>query len=62
MDESKTEGAEVRALSHIEISHVSHMNESCLTYESVHSCICMSRVPHMNDHVPYVNETCGTHE
>jgi len=37
------------------LSHVTHMNESCLTYEWVMSQICMS-------HVTYMNASCHTYE
>jgi len=43
------------AMSHIWMSHVSHMNESCLTYEWVMSHIWTSHVSHMN-------ESCLTYE
>ena len=36
-------------MSHIWMSHVSHMNESCHTYEWVMSHIWMSHVTHMNE-------------
>jgi len=42
-------------MSHIWMSHVSHMNESCLTHEWVMSHIWMSHVSHMN-------ESCLTYE
>ena len=42
-------------LSHIWMSHVTHMNESCHTYEWVMSHIWMSHVTHMN-------EVCHTYE
>ena len=42
-------------MSHIWMSHVIHMNESCQTYEWVMSHIWMSHVTHMN-------ESCHTHE
>jgi len=40
---------------HIWMSHVTHTNESCQTYESVTSHVWMSYVTHMN-------ESCGTYE
>ena len=42
-------------VSHNWLSHVSHMNESCLTYECVMSHICMS-------HVAHAHESCLTYE
>jgi len=42
-------------MSHIRMSHVTHMNESCHTYERVMSHIWMSHVTHMN-------ESCHTYE
>jgi len=42
-------------MSHIWMSHVTHMNESCHTYEWVMSHIWMSLVTHMN-------ESCHTYE
>ena len=62
-------------MSHIWMSHVTHMNESCHTYEWVMSHIWMSHVTHMNEsrhtyewvmshiwmsHVTYMNESCHT--
>jgi len=64
-------------MSHIWMSHVTHMNESCHTYEWVMSHIWMSHVTHMNEschtyewvmsyiwmsHVPHTNESCRTYE
>jgi len=48
-------GVDVRVMSHILLSHVSHMNESCLTYEWVMEHIWMSHGTHMN-------ESCLTYE
>jgi len=60
-------------MSHVWMSHVAHMNESCHTYEWVMSRIWMSHVTHMNEschtyewvtphiqmsHVTYVNGAC----
>ena len=42
-------------MSHMWISHVTHMNESCLTYEWVMSQLWMS-------HVSCMNESCLTYE
>jgi len=51
------------------MSHVTHMNESCHTYEWVMSHICMSHVTHMNEScqvykwvTSYMNESCHTYE
>ena len=51
------------------VSHVTHMNESCHTYEWVMSHIWMSPVIVMNDishiwmsHVSHMNESCHTYE
>jgi len=59
------------------MNHVTHMNESCLTYEWVMSHIWMSHVTHMNEsrltyewvtshiwmrHVSHMNESCHTYE
>ena len=38
-----------RIMSHIWMSHVTHMNESCPTYEWVMRHIWMRHVPHMNE-------------
>jgi len=61
-----------RIMSHIWMSHVTHMNESCPTYEWVMRHIWMRHVPHMNElrpmshiwmsHVPHMNESCATYE
>jgi len=42
-------------MSHMCMSHVTHMNESCRTYERVMSHTCTSHVTHMN-------ESCRTYE
>ena len=63
-------------MSHIWMSHVTHMNESCHTYEWVMSHIWMSHTTHMNastshtyewvmfhiwmSHVTHMNESCHT--
>jgi len=39
-------------MSHIWMSHVTHMNESCHTYEWVMSHTWMGHVPHMNESCP----------
>ena len=59
------------------MSHVTHINEPCHTYEWVMSHIWMSHVTHMNEpchtyewvmshmrmsHVTYMNESCHTYE
>jgi len=64
-------------MSHISMSHVTHMNESCHTYEWVMSHIWMSHVTHINEpchtyqwvmshiwmsHVTHKNEPCHTYE
>ena len=64
-------------MSHIWMSHVTHMNESCHTYEWVMSHIWMSHVTHRNEsshtyewvmshicisHVTHMNESCHTYE
>ena len=64
-------------MSHMWLSHVTHMNESCHTYEWVMSHIWMSPVTHTNEschtyewvmshiwmsHVTHTNESCHTHE
>jgi len=64
-------------MSHIWMSHVTHMHESCHTYELVMSHIWMSHVTHMNEschtyewvksniwmsHVTHMNESCHTYE
>ena len=64
-------------ISHIWMSHVTHMNESCHTYEWVRSHIWMSHVTHMNEachtyewvmshiwmsHVTHMKESCHTYE
>jgi len=66
-----------RVMSHIRMSHVTHMNELCHTYESVMSHIRMSHVTHTNQschtyesvvshirmsHVTHTNESCHTYE
>ena len=63
-------------MSHIWMSHVTHMIESCHTYEWVMSHIWMSHVTHMNEschtyewvmshtwfrHVTHMNESCHTY-
>ena len=63
-------------MSHIRMSHVTHMNESCHTYEWVMSHIQMSHVTHTNEpchtynwvmshiwmsHVTHTNEPCHTY-
>jgi len=45
----------LRVMSHISMSHVTHTNESCHTYEWVMSYIWMSHVTHMS-------ESCHAHE
>jgi len=65
------------AMSHIWMSHVTHMNESCRTYEWAMSHIWMSHVTHTNEpcrtyewvmshirmsHVTHMNESCHTYE
>ena len=62
---------------HIRMSHVSHVNESCHTYDWVMSHIWMGHVTHMNEschtyewvmahiwmsHVSHMNESCHTYE
>jgi len=42
-------------MSHISMSHVTHINESCHTYQWVMSHISMS-------HVTHINESCHTYE
>jgi len=57
-------------MSHIWMSHVTHMNESRHTYEWVISHIWVSHVTHMNEschtyemsHVTHMNESCHTYE
>jgi len=64
-------------MSHIWMSHVTHVNESCQSYEWVMSHMWMSHVNHMNEscytcewvmsiiwmsHVTHVNESCHTYE
>jgi len=64
-------------ISHIWMSHVTHMNESCHTYKWVMSHIWMSHVTHMNEschtyewvmshiwmiHVTHMNESCHTYD
>ena len=64
-------------MSHVWMSHVTHMKASCHTYEWVMSHICMSHVTHMNEschtyewvvshiwmsHVTHKNESCHTYE
>ena len=64
-------------MSHIWVSHVSHTNESCHTYEWVMSHIRMSHVTHMHEschtyawvmshiwmgHVAYMYESCHIYE
>jgi len=64
-------------VSHISMCHVTHINESCQTYEWVMSHIWMSHVTHMNEschtyqwvmshismsHVTHLNESCHTYE
>ena len=64
-------------MSHIWMSHVTHMNESCHTYEWVMSHIWMRHVTNMNEschtyecvmshiwmsHVTHMNESCQTYE
>ena len=64
-------------MSHILMSHVTHMNESCCTYEWIMSHIWMSHVAHMNEsyhtyervmshtwmsHVTHKDESCHTYE
>jgi len=48
-------------MSHIWMSHVTHMNESCPTYEWVMSHGCMSHVLYAS-HVSHTNESCPTFE
>ena len=46
-----------------ELGHVSHMNESCSTFERVMSQIWMCYVPHENlGHVSHMNESCPIYE
>ena len=47
-------------VSHIWMSHVAHMNESCHTYEWVMSHTWMSHVSHSC--VSHINETCYTYK
>jgi len=50
-------------MSHIWMSHVTHMNESCHTHEWVMSHIWMSHVTHIwMSHVIHMNESCHTYE
>jgi len=44
-------------MSHIWMSHVTHMNESCHTYEWVMSHIRMSHVTYVKRHVTHMNES-----
>jgi len=70
-------GIPVYKWSHIWMGHVSHMNESCCTYEWVMSHIWMSHVTHMNaschthgwhmshiwmHHITHMNESYHTYE
>jgi len=55
-------------MSHIWMSHVAHMNESCHTYERVMSHIWMSHVTHMNEWycvcrwvMSHIDESCHTY-
>jgi len=49
-------------MSHIWMSHVTHMNESCRTYEWVMSHIWMSHVAHIcMSHVTHMNESCHSY-
>ena len=42
-------------MSHVQMRHITHMNESCHTYECVMSQIWMSHINHMN-------ESCNTYK
>ena len=49
-------------MSHVRMSHVTHMHESCHSYEWVMSHVRMSHVTWRMSHVTRKNESCQTYE
>ena len=49
-------------MSHMWMSNVIHMNESCHTYKWVMAYICMIHFTHWMIHVTHANESCHTYE
>ena len=47
-------------MSHIFMSHVTHMHESCHTYARVTSHTCTNRVTHMHESCQHSDESCHT--